>query len=93
MLTGRLKEGDGDRGVLRPDAGRLVRIAGSRAADRSRVKLSLLDLPLLPRELLELLPAELRDKLGEDDPGADRARLIRVPAGSRDRVRGAARDR
>ena len=45
---------------MRPDAGRLVRIDGSTAAARSRVKLSLLDLPLLPQELLELVPEGLR---------------------------------
>jgi NAD+ kinase len=40
-----------------------VRIEGSRAADRSRVKLSLLDLPVLPQELVELLPEPLRRRL------------------------------
>ena len=37
-----------------------MRITDSRAAERSRVKLSLLDLPLLPDELTELVPDELR---------------------------------
>lgn len=46
--------------TTRPDAGLLVRIDDSRAADRSRVKLSLLDLPLLPDEMVELVPGELR---------------------------------
>jgi NAD+ kinase len=46
--------------TTRPDAGLLVRIADSRAAERSRVKLSLLDLPLLPEELVELVPEQLR---------------------------------
>jgi len=46
--------------TTRPDAGLLVRIDDSRAAERSRVKLSLLDLPLLPDELVELVPDELR---------------------------------
>ena len=67
VLTGRLEQ---DRMVeveLRPGAGRLVRIDGSRAADRSRVKLSLLDLPLLPQELLELVPDGLRRRLAEPD--------------------------
>jgi NAD+ kinase len=67
VLTGRL---EADRMVeveLRPDAGRLVRIDGSRAADRSRVKLSLLDLPLLPQELLELVPDGLRRRLEDTD--------------------------
>ena len=71
VLGGRLKEGDEIEVSYRPEAGQLVRILGSKAAARSRVKLSLLDLPFLPGELLELLPAELRDKLGEDEPGAD----------------------
>jgi NAD+ kinase len=68
VLGGRLKEGDEIEVSYRPEAGQLVRILGSKAAARSRVKLSLLDLPFLPGELLELLPAELRDKLGEDEP-------------------------
>ena len=38
---------------------------GSRAADRSRVKLSLLDLPLLPQELLELVPESLRRRIDD----------------------------
>jgi NAD+ kinase len=70
ILGGRLKEGDEIEVSYRPDAGQLVRIQGSKAAARSRVKLSLLDLPFLPGELLELLPAELRTKLGEDDETA-----------------------
>jgi NAD+ kinase len=48
---------------LRPDAGHLVRIQGSLADVRSRVKLSLLDLPVLPEELVELLPASARRRL------------------------------
>ena len=59
VLTGRLEPGEVLEVALRPDAGRLVRIAGSQAAVRSRVKLSLLDLPLLPQELAELLPENL----------------------------------
>jgi NAD+ kinase len=62
VLTGRLQPGEVLEVSLRPDAGRLVRIDGSRAADRSRVKLSLLDLPLLPQELLELVPERLRPR-------------------------------
>ena len=60
VLTGRLDPGEVLEVEWRPDAGRLVRIEGSQAAARSRVKLSLLDLPLLPQELLELLPDNLR---------------------------------
>ena len=65
MLTGRLEAGEVLEVEWRPDAGRLVRIEGSRAADRSRVKLSLLDLPLLPQELLELVPESLRRRRGD----------------------------
>jgi NAD+ kinase len=65
LLLGRLEPGAVVDVSLRPDAGRLVRIEGSRAAARSRVKLSLLDLPVLPQELVELLPPDLRGRLGE----------------------------
>jgi NAD+ kinase len=65
VLSGRLEPGAVVEVSLRPDAGRLVRIQGSRAAARSRVKLSLLDLPVLPQELVELLPPDLRGRLGE----------------------------
>jgi NAD+ kinase len=71
VLTGRLGPGEILEVVLRPDAGQLVRIEGSRAADRSRVKLSLLDLPLLPQELSELLPDDLRRRLGDGTTGPD----------------------
>jgi NAD+ kinase len=67
VLTGRLEAGRMVEVELRAGAGRLVRIDGSRAADRSRVKLSLLDLPLLPQELLELVPEGLRRRLAEPD--------------------------
>src|SRR3954464_2945838 len=63
VLSGRLEPGAVVEVSLRPDAGRLVRIEGSRAAARSRVKLSLLDLPVLPQELVELLPPEMRDRM------------------------------
>jgi len=71
VLTGRLEPGEPVEVELRPDAGRLVRIEGSRAAVRSRVKLSLLDLPVLPQELLELVPADLRRRLDDRGPGPD----------------------
>jgi NAD+ kinase len=63
VLSGRLEPGAVVQVSLRPDAGRLVRIEGSRAAARSRVKLSLLDLPVLPQELVELLPPGMRDRM------------------------------
>lgn len=66
ILGGRVGPGDEIEVSYRPDAGQLVRIEGSRAAARSRVKLSLLDLPFLPGELLELLPDEIRQKHEEE---------------------------
>jgi NAD+ kinase len=65
VLGGRLKPGDEVEVAYRARAGQLVRIEGSRSAARSRVKLSLIDLPYLPGELLELLPREQRERLGE----------------------------
>jgi NAD+ kinase len=67
VLTGRLEMEEVLEIVWRADAGRLVRIDGSRSADRSRAKLSLLDLPLKPQELVELLPEDLRRRLAEPD--------------------------
>ena len=67
VLSGRLEPGAVVEVSLRPDAGQLVRIQGSRAAARSRVKLSLLDLPVLPQELVELLPPQLRGRLARTD--------------------------
>lgn len=60
LLRGTVGPGDQLEIATVTDAGLLVRLADSVAAERSRVKLSLLDLPLLPEELLELVPAELR---------------------------------
>jgi hypothetical protein len=48
--------------VLGVNLGRLG-IDGSRAAARSRVELSLVDLPVLPHELVELLPEDVRRRL------------------------------
>jgi NAD+ kinase len=67
VVSGRLQPGAEVEVSLRPDAGLLVRIAGSRAAARSRLKLSLLDLPVLPQELVELLPEALRDRMAGED--------------------------
>jgi NAD+ kinase len=60
LVRGRLEPGQELQISSRADAGLLVRLDGSVAADRSRVKLSLLDLPVLPEELVELVPDELR---------------------------------
>ena len=60
LVHGRLGPGDELHVSTRRDAGLLVRLDDWVAADRSRVKLSLLDLPLLPDELTELVPDGLR---------------------------------
>jgi NAD+ kinase len=45
---------------MRADAAQVVRLSAGEHASRSRIKLSLLDLPLRRDQLLELIPAELR---------------------------------
>ncbi|MEV4816299.1 NAD(+)/NADH kinase [Micromonospora sp. BL1] len=45
------------------DAGRVVRLDPRRYQERNQLKLSLLDLPLLPDQLRELLPEGLREQL------------------------------
>ncbi|MFR9776421.1 NAD(+)/NADH kinase [Micromonospora sp. MS34] len=45
------------------DAGQVVRLDPRRHQERNQLKLSLLDLPLLPDQLRELLPEGLRDQL------------------------------
>ncbi|MCU1620814.1 MAG: kinase, partial [Modestobacter sp.] len=71
VYSGECEVGDVIEVATRPAAGLLVRIDGSRAADRSRVKLSLLDLPLLPDELVELVPDELRPPHAPEPGPAD----------------------
>jgi NAD+ kinase len=44
----------------RPDAAQIVRLDPARHARRNRVQLSLLDLPLRPDQLLDLVPADIR---------------------------------
>ncbi|HEV7712477.1 MAG TPA: NAD(+)/NADH kinase [Asanoa sp.] len=46
--------------ALLADAAQVVRLSASDYASRRRVRLSLLDLPLRPDQLLELIPLELR---------------------------------
>lgn len=60
--------GSGDRltAAVRPDAGEVVRLSAREHASRSRIKLSLLDLPLRPDQLVELIPPELRRRAGPD---------------------------
>jgi NAD+ kinase len=66
--AGELKSGDELSAILRVDAGYVVRLSAGAHASRSRVKLSLLDLPLRRDQLLELIPESLR-------PGMARASL------------------
>ncbi|MER7459781.1 NAD(+)/NADH kinase [Micromonospora sp. NPDC126480] len=47
----------------RRDAGLVVRLDPRRYQERNQLKLSLLDLPLLPEQLRELLPESLREQL------------------------------
>ena len=60
--AGELKPGDVLSAGLRVDAGLVVRLSAGAHANRSRIKLSLLDLPLRRDQLLELIPAELRER-------------------------------
>jgi NAD+ kinase len=53
---------------LQPDAGLVVRFDPEAHQQRSRVKLSLLDLPLLPEQLRELLPPDLRARFDPPPP-------------------------
>jgi NAD+ kinase len=62
--------------TLRRNAAPVVRLSAGEHANRGRVKLSLLDLPLRRDQLLELIPAELREaevsarrSLSADPPG------------------------
>ncbi|MEV4631040.1 NAD(+)/NADH kinase [Micromonospora sp. NPDC049523] len=55
-----LEPGDVLTAQLREDAGQVVRLSAGTHARRSRIKLSLLDLPLRRDQLLELIPENLR---------------------------------
>jgi NAD+ kinase len=57
---GALASGDRLTAVVRRDAAQVVRLSAGQHASRSRVKLSLLDLPLRRDQLVELIPPELR---------------------------------
>jgi NAD+ kinase len=63
-----LEPGDTVSMRLRPDAAQVVRLAAGLHASRSRVKLSLLDLPLRRDQLLELVPEELRQRVASAGP-------------------------
>ena len=54
---------------LHSDAVSLIRLDATSFAQRSRVKLSLLDLPLRRDQLIELIPPELRDRADGTPPG------------------------
>ncbi|WP_426514016.1 NAD(+)/NADH kinase [Dactylosporangium sp. McL0621] len=66
-----LHPGDRITTTLRRDAGEIVRFSAAEHASRSRVKLSLLDLPLRPDQLLELIPPEMRQRAHEAIAGRD----------------------
>lgn len=79
--AGELGHGDRLTATMRRAAAQVVRLSATEYASRTRVKLSLLDLPLRPDQLLELIPPELRRNVPSDEPttaGAGRQH----PAGS-----------
>jgi NAD+ kinase len=59
--AGSLEPGQGVDVELVPEGGLVVRLDARRHAERNRVKLSLLDLPLRQDQLLDLVPLELRE--------------------------------
>jgi NAD+ kinase len=73
---GELEHGDRLAARVRPNAGQVVRLSARDHASRSRVKLSLLDLPLRRDQLVELIPPELRrqaaDGTGRPDLAIER---------------------
>jgi NAD+ kinase len=58
--AGELRHGDRITATLRRNAAHVLRLSPAEYASRSRVTLSLLDLPLRPDQLLELVPSEMR---------------------------------
>ena len=60
IASGELSPGSVIEVSAQRDAGHVIRLDAAGHGRRSRVKLSLLDLPLLPDEMLELVPKELR---------------------------------
>jgi NAD+ kinase len=59
-LAGELGHGDRLTAATRQDAAHIVRLSAKDHASWSRIKLSLLDLPLRRDQLRELIPPELR---------------------------------
>jgi NAD+ kinase len=62
--AGEIRPGDELTAGLRVDAAQVVRLSAGAHASRSRVKLSLLDVPLRRDPLLELVPENLRQRIG-----------------------------
>jgi len=59
-MAGELTPGDRLTATMRREAAQVVRLSAKEFATRSWVKLSLLDLPLRPGQVLDLIPPELR---------------------------------
>ena len=78
--AGELKPGDVLTAGLRADAAQVVRLSAGTHASRSRVKLSLLDLPLRRDQLLELIPENLRQQAIEAAANASRSAAEGPPA-------------
>ncbi|MEU4235959.1 NAD(+)/NADH kinase [Actinoplanes sp. NPDC026619] len=66
--AGELGHGDQLTATLRPDAAQVMRLSAHQHASRSRIKLSLLDLPVRRDQLLELIPPELRRGVSGTSP-------------------------
>jgi NAD+ kinase len=73
--AGELKPGGSLTARLQADAGHVVRFSAGEHASRSRIRLSLLDLPLRRDQLLELIPEHVRREAFSDprSPAADPA--------------------
>ena len=67
-VTGTLEPGAALTLRLRADAVNVVRLDADSHNQRSRIKLSLLDLPVKPDQLLELIPARLREQFRQEHP-------------------------
>jgi NAD+ kinase len=63
--AGEMRPGERLEAAMRADAAQVVRFSASAHASRSRIKLSLLDLPLRRDQLIELIPPELRRRAQE----------------------------
>ncbi|WP_406081023.1 NAD(+)/NADH kinase [Micromonospora sp. NBC_00858] len=87
--VGMLKPGDGLKLRLNEDAVNVVRFDPGIHQQRKRVQLSLLDLPLRPDQLLELVPPELRERA--EQFRAEQARLEQAHPGRPPTVSGTPR--